>query len=64
MAAADLLSRIFLGGATLHQELKMLKKSAERSFQEPEDRAMADVSDSLGVGGTRDRDDIDKAKTE
>ena len=37
----------------LRQELKMLKKSAERFFQEPEDRALADVSDSQGVGGTQ-----------
>jgi uncharacterized membrane protein len=39
----------------LRQELKLLKKSAERIFQEPEDRALADVSDSQGVGGTRER---------
>ena len=43
--------------AALRQELKMLKKSAERLFHEPEDRAMADVSDSLGVGGTRELDE-------
>jgi uncharacterized membrane protein len=36
----------------LLQELKLLKKSAERYFQEPEDRALADVSDSQGMGGT------------
>jgi uncharacterized membrane protein len=35
----------------LRQELSMLKKSAERFFHEPEDRAMADVSDLLGLGG-------------
>jgi uncharacterized membrane protein len=35
----------------LQQELKLLKKSAERFFHEPEDRAMADVSDLLGLGG-------------
>ena len=39
----------------LRQELKLLKKSAERFFQEPEDRDLADVSDSQGVGGTRER---------
>jgi uncharacterized membrane protein len=36
----------------LRHELKLLKRSAERYFPEPEDRAMADVSDSLGVGGS------------
>jgi uncharacterized membrane protein len=39
----------------LRQELKLLKKSAERFFQEPEDRALADVGDSQGVGGVRGR---------
>ena len=38
----------------LRQELKLLKKSAERFFQEPEDRALADVGDSQGVGGGRE----------
>jgi uncharacterized membrane protein len=38
----------------LHQELKLLKKSAERFFQEPEDRALAEESDSQGVGGTQE----------
>jgi uncharacterized membrane protein len=37
----------------LRQELRLLKKSSERFFQEPEDRALADVSDAQGVGGTR-----------
>jgi uncharacterized membrane protein len=35
----------------LRQELKLLHRSAERFFTEPEDRALADVSDSQGVGG-------------
>jgi uncharacterized membrane protein len=35
----------------LRQELDLLQRSAERFFQEPEDRALADVSDSQGVGG-------------
>lgn len=39
---------------SLRQELKLLKKSAERFFQEPEDRALADVSDAQGVGGTEE----------
>jgi uncharacterized membrane protein len=38
----------------LRHELMLLKKSAERFFQEPEDRDLADVGDSQGVGGTRD----------
>jgi uncharacterized membrane protein len=38
--------------APLQQELQMLKRSAERFFQEPEDRALAEVSDPQGVGGT------------
>jgi uncharacterized membrane protein len=40
--------------APLRLELVKLKRSAERFFQEPEDRALADVSDSQGVGGTRE----------
>jgi len=40
--------------APLRQELNLLKRSAERFFQEPEDRALADESDSQGVGGTRE----------
>jgi uncharacterized membrane protein len=39
----------------LNQELKLLEKSAQRFFQEPEDRALADVGDSQGVGGGRER---------
>jgi uncharacterized membrane protein len=38
----------------LHQELRILKQSAQRFFQDPEDRALADVSDSQGVGGARE----------
>lgn len=37
--------------ALLKQELSLLKRSAERLFVEPEDRALAEVSDSQGVGG-------------
>jgi uncharacterized membrane protein len=36
----------------LRQELSILQRTAERYFQEPEDRAMAAASDSQGVGGT------------
>ena len=35
----------------LRQELELLHRSAERFFTEPEDRALAEVSDSQGVGG-------------
>jgi uncharacterized membrane protein len=34
----------------LRRELKLLKKTAERFFLEPEDRALADEGDSQGVG--------------
>src|SRR5262249_13579752 len=36
----------------LRQELALLERSAERSFAEPEDRALAGVSDLQGVGGS------------
>lgn len=35
----------------LRQELDLLRRSSERSFQEPEDRLLADESDVQGVGG-------------
>lgn len=38
--------------APLRLELELLKKSAERFFQDPEDRALAAESDAQGVGGT------------
>lgn len=41
--------------ALLKQELALLKRSAERFFAEPEDRALAEVSDAQGVGGKRMR---------
>jgi uncharacterized membrane protein len=37
--------------ALLRPELAVLRRSSERSFPEPEDRALADVSDLQGVGG-------------
>jgi uncharacterized membrane protein len=40
--------------APLRQEMQLLKRSAERFFQEPEDRALANVSASQGVGGARE----------
>ena len=39
----------------LRQELNLLHRSAERFFLEPEDRALAEVSDSQGVGGRHGR---------
>jgi uncharacterized membrane protein len=41
--------------APLRQELKLLQRSAARFFVEPEDRALADISDAQGVGGRRER---------
>jgi uncharacterized membrane protein len=42
-------------GVLLRQELALLHRSAERAFVEPEDRALAEVRDSQGVGGTLGR---------
>jgi len=39
--------------ALLRQELTVLHRSSERFFAEPEDRALADVCDFQGVGGSR-----------
>ena len=41
--------------ALLRQELKLLHRSVERHFTDPEDLALAGVSDSQGVGGRPDR---------
>lgn len=38
----------------LRQELALLKRTAERLFPEPEDRALAEGSDAQGVGGTEE----------
>lgn len=38
--------------SVLRQELSLLHKTADRSFLEPEDRALAEVSDFQGVGGS------------
>jgi hypothetical protein len=46
--------------ALLRQELALLHRSAERCFAEPEDRAMADVSDFQGVGGNQRRSQADR----
>jgi uncharacterized membrane protein len=37
----------------LRQELNILKRYAERFFMDPDDRALADVSDFQGVGGKK-----------
>jgi hypothetical protein len=37
--------------ALLREELALLHRSAERCFPEPENQALADVSDLQGVGG-------------
>jgi uncharacterized membrane protein len=39
--------------ALLERELERLHRGAERFFAEPEDRALAGISDSQGVGGRR-----------
>jgi uncharacterized membrane protein len=39
----------------LRQELALLQRSAERFFPEPEDRALAEVSDFQGVGGKQEQ---------
>lgn len=46
--------------ALLRQELTLLHRWAERCFAEPEDRALADVSDLQGVGGKKMRDQGDR----
>ena len=50
--------------ALLHQELKLLDRSAARFFTEPEDQALADVSDLQGVGGKRGRSQADRRAKE
>lgn len=42
----------------LRQQRKLLQRSVERCFTEPEDRAMAGVSDSQGLGGKQGRDNL------
>jgi uncharacterized membrane protein len=44
----------------LRQELELLRRSSTRCFAEPEDRALAEVSDSQGVGGKPERNHVDK----
>ena len=42
--------------ALLRSELTLLQRSAQRSFPEPEDQALAHVSDLQGVGGKHSTD--------
>ena len=49
---------------SLRQELKLLQRSAERFFTEPEDRALADISDFQGVGGKPGRGQANRQVTE
>jgi uncharacterized membrane protein len=44
----------------LRQELQLLKRSAERFFADPEDRALAGVSDLQGVGGKHGRNQAEQ----
>lgn len=44
-----------LRAPVLREELTKLKRSAKRSFAEAQDRALAEVSDSQGVGGKGDQ---------
>jgi uncharacterized membrane protein len=44
----------------LRQELKLLQRTAERYFTEPEDRALAEISDLQGVGGKQRRNPVDR----
>jgi uncharacterized membrane protein len=48
----------------LRQELKLLDRSAARFFTEPEDQALADVSDLQGVGGKHRRSQTDRRANE
>ena len=47
--------------ALLQQEMTLLHRSAERFFADPEDRALAEVSDFQGVGGKKERPDKGRA---
>ena len=50
----DLIATLSEERATpLCRELKLLDRSAERFFPEPEDRALAEISDPQGVGAKR-----------
>jgi uncharacterized membrane protein len=44
----------------LREELKLLHRSAQRVFKDPEDLALAEISDSQGVGGKQRRSQADQ----
>jgi uncharacterized membrane protein len=46
--------------ARLRQELDLLKRSSKRFFTEPEDQALADISDLQGVGSKHGRTETDR----
>lgn len=48
----------------LRQELSLLHRSAERCFNEPEDRALAAVSDSQGIGGNHANGQVTQSSKE
>jgi uncharacterized membrane protein len=48
----------------LREELRLLHRGAERLFPEPEDRALAEVSDFQGVGGKHERSQTDSQVNE
>jgi hypothetical protein len=50
-------------GSLLRRELALLHRSAERFFAEPEDRALAEVSDLQGVGGSQGHAKADRQAT-
>jgi uncharacterized membrane protein len=57
----NLISRVPESRAVLlRHELTLLNRSAERFFSEPEDRALAEVSDFQGVGGKHGKNQSDK----
>ncbi len=47
-------------GSLLRQELALLHRSAERFFTDPEDRALAEISDLQGVGGSQGHGKADR----
>jgi uncharacterized membrane protein len=42
----------------LRRELELLHRSTQQFFPEPEDRALAEISDSQGVGGKHERNQV------
>jgi uncharacterized membrane protein len=48
----------------LREEITLLERSTARSFAEPEDRALAEISDVQGVGGRREKNNQRKSPRE